>query len=174
MKTLTEQLTIYAAYHRDRRNIALHLIGIPLIVASIDILLSRPGFVIGGLGLTPAILISLLVGLYYLTLDLPLGVVMALVLAAGARLGEVVAALPTATWLGVGIGLFVVGWIIQLVGHIHEGRKPAFLDDLVGLLIGPLFVVAEIGFLLGLRRGLEATIEDRAGAKKKGRDFSRP
>ena len=50
----------------------------------------------------------------------------------------------------IGIGLFVVGWVVQLIGHGFEGRKPAFLDDLVGLLIGPLFVVAEAGFLLGM------------------------
>jgi len=62
--------------------------------------------------------------------------------------------------------MFVIGWIIQLVGHIHEGRKPAFLDDIVGLLIGPLFVVAEICFLLGLRRELEVAINAKAGAKR--------
>jgi len=174
MKTLTEQLAQYAAYHRDRRNIALHLIGIPLIVASIDVLLSRPAFAVDGIGLTPAILISLAVGLFYLILDLRLGIAMALVLAGGAWLGKVVAAYPTPTWLSVGIGLFVIGWIIQLVGHVQEGRKPAFLDDLIGLLIGPLFVLAEIGFALGLRRELEAAVEAKAGHKKKGRDRPRP
>lgn len=174
MKTLADQLSTYAAYHRDRRNIALHLVGIPLILASIEILGSRPFFPFAGVTLTPVILIAMAVGLFYLLLDLRLGLVMALVIAAGAWLGERVAALPTATWLGAGIGLFVVGWIIQLVGHVHEGRKPAFLDDLVGLLIGPLFVAAEIGFALGLRRDLETEIEARAGAKKKGRDRTRP
>ena len=165
VKTLTDQLSTYAAYHRDRRNIALHLIGIPLIFASIEILLSRPAFAVGGLGLTPAALLSLLAALFYLALDLRLGLVMALVLGTGAWLGTAVAAFPTPTWLATGISMFVVGWIVQLVGHAHEGRKPAFLDDLVGLLIGPLFVVAEIGFRLGLRRDLEEAIERRAGRK---------
>lgn len=166
MKTLTEQLSTYAAYHRDRRNIALHLIGIPLIFASIEILLSRPAFPVNGLSLTPAILISLMVGVFYLALDLRLGIVMALVLASGTWLGRTVAAFPTGIWLGIGTALFVIGWIIQFVGHTHEGRKPAFLDDIVGLLIGPLFVVAEIGFLLGLRRELEVAINAKAGAKR--------
>lgn len=58
----------------------------------------------------------------------------------------------TAAWLASGIGLFVVGWIIQFVGHYYEGRKPAFVDDLVGLLIGPLFLVAETAFAMGLAR----------------------
>jgi uncharacterized membrane protein YGL010W len=34
MKTALEQLTACAAYHRDRRNIATHLVGVPMIVQS--------------------------------------------------------------------------------------------------------------------------------------------
>ena len=164
MKSLIDQLAKYAAYHRDRRNIALHLVGIPLIVASVDVLLSRATFAVGSLSITPAILLSLIVGLYYLRLDLHLGLAMALLLAGGAWLGKAVGTLPHP--IGIGVGLFVIGWIIQFVGHAYEGRKPAFVDDLVGLLIGPLFVVAEIGFLLGLRRDLEQAIEERAGPKR--------
>lgn len=174
MKTLTDQLSTYAAYHRDRRNIALHLIGIPLIFASAEILLSRPVLAIGRLALTPAALLSFAVGLYYVLLDRRLGAAMAVVLTAGTWLGAAVAACPTPLWLGAGIGLFVIGWIIQLVGHAYEGRKPAFLDDMIGLLIGPLFIVAEIGFAFGLRRDLDTAITARAGHKKKGRDRSRP
>jgi uncharacterized membrane protein YGL010W len=70
----------------------------------------------------------------------------------------------TALWLSSGIGLFVVGWVIQFVGHSWEGRKPAFIDDLMGLVIGPLFVVAEAAFLLGLRKEVEQVIIERAGA----------
>ena len=39
---LTQQLAKYAAYHRDRRNIATHFIGIPMIVLAVAVLLSRP------------------------------------------------------------------------------------------------------------------------------------
>ena len=73
-----------------------------------------------------------------------------------------VAAQPTSVWLSTGVGLFVIGWIFQFVGHYYEGRKPAFVDDLVGLFIGPLFVVAEVAFAMGLRpevlRAIEATV----------------
>jgi uncharacterized membrane protein YGL010W len=61
------------------------------------------------------------------------------------------------------VGLFVVGWIVQFVGHWYEGRKPAFLDDVMGLAIGPLFVAAELAFLLGLRGALREEIERRVG-----------
>ena len=42
-------LTQYAAYHRDRRNIQTHLVGVPLIVFAIGVLLSRPVFELAGL-----------------------------------------------------------------------------------------------------------------------------
>ena len=57
-----------------------------------------------------------------------------------------------------GLGTFVAGWVIQFVGHWFEGRKPAFLDDLSGLIVAPLFLVAEVAVLLGLRRELRAAL----------------
>jgi uncharacterized membrane protein YGL010W len=48
--------------------------------------------------------------------------------------------------------------------------KPAFLDDAKQLLIGPLFVCAEIFFLLGLKPGLRRYIEDRVGPTVARRD----
>lgn len=35
---------------------------------------------------------------------------------------------------------WVTAWVVQLYGHKVEGAKPSFIDDLVFLLIGPLFV----------------------------------
>ena len=77
--------------------------------------------------------------------------------------GQWVALQTTAVWLATGVGLFAVGWVIQFVGHYYEGRKPAFVDDLVGLIVGPLFVVAEWAFALGLRKEVQAAIEQRSG-----------
>lgn len=74
--------------------------------------------------------------------------------------------LPTGAWLTWGLGSFVVGWIIQFIDHYYEGRKPAFVDDIMGLAIGPLFVVAELAFLFGLRKSLENDIETRLGPCK--------
>lgn len=166
MKTLTDQLANYAAYHRDRRNIFTHFIGIPMIMLAVTILLSRPAlFVLPGteLAVTPAWLAAVASALYYLRLDLRFGVAMAVLLAVSVAFSQWLAGQSTATWLGLGIGLFVIGWVIQFVGHYYEGRKPAFVDDLMGLLIGPLFVVAEVGFALGLRTEVLRDIEARVG-----------
>ena len=60
MKTLTDQLAGYAAYHRDRRNIATHLVGVPMIVLAVVVLLSRPTLgELAGVAITPALLAAL-------------------------------------------------------------------------------------------------------------------
>lgn len=169
MKTLTDQLSQYAAYHRDRRNIITHFVGIPMIVLAVAVLLARPVLAHWGtVALSPATLVTAATALYYLRLDRPLGVVMAVLLALTLWFAQSVAVQATALWLSVGVGLFVVGWVIQFIGHWYEGRKPAFVDDIVGLIIGPLFVVAEAGFLLGLRRALQHDIEARVGPVRDG------
>ncbi|HSX70934.1 MAG TPA: Mpo1-like protein [Pseudomonas sp.] len=163
MKTLVDHLGQYAEYHRDRRNILSHFIGIPMIVVAVAVLLSRPGWDVAGLWVSPALLTALAAGVFYLRLDLRFGVLMAALLALSLWAGATLAQQSTLVWLSGGLGLFVVGWIIQFVGHYYEGRKPAFVDDLMGLVVGPLFVVAELGFLLGLRPEVQEAVERRAG-----------
>ena len=152
-------LSHYRQYHRDPRNVATHALGIPMIVLAVEILLSRPVWELPGFTLTPAVIATAAAALYYLRFDKLLGGVLALVLVGMARLGLEVAQMQTSLWLGIGIGLFVVGWALQFLGHHFEGRKPAFLDDLRSLLTGPLFVTAEIAFALGLCGELKRDIE---------------
>jgi len=163
MKTLVDHLGQYAEYHRDRRNIFSHFIGIPMIVVAVAVLLSRPGWEVAGLWASPALLTALAAGVFYLRLDLRFGMLMAALLGLCLWAGAALAQQSTLVWLSGGLGLFVVGWVIQFIGHYYEGRKPAFVDDLMGLVVGPLFVVAELGFLLGLRPEVEAAVEKRAG-----------
>ncbi|MCK9818540.1 DUF962 domain-containing protein [Pseudomonas sp. MAFF 302046] len=163
MKSLVDHLSQYAAYHRDPRNIASHFIGIPMIVVAVAVLLSRPAWSLGGLWLSPALLLALASSVFYLRLERRLGVLMTLLMGLSVWAGQVLAAQSTGLWLGSGLGLFVIGWVIQFVGHYYEGRKPAFVDDVTGLIVGPLFVVAELAFLLGLRHDLKQQIEQRSG-----------
>ncbi|RWW90461.1 hypothetical protein BHE74_00001973 [Ensete ventricosum] len=163
MKSLVDHLSQYAAYHRDPRNIASHFIGIPLIVVAVAVLLSRPEWAVGGLWLSPAVLLALFSAWFYLRLELALGALMTVLMGLSVWAGHVLAAQSTLVWLSSGIGMFVLGWVIQFVGHYYEGRKPAFVDDVSGLIVGPLFVVAELAFLLGLRHDLKQQIEARSG-----------
>ncbi|MBB3194039.1 Mpo1 family 2-hydroxy fatty acid dioxygenase [Roseateles terrae] len=160
----TDLMAQYAAYHRDRRNIATHFVGIPLIVFAVGVLLARGEFHVGDYTVTLGWLAWAAATLWYLTRgNLVLGLATALVNAILMALAHPLAAGTTASWLGWGLGSFIVGWVIQFVGHYYEGRKPAFVDDLIGLLVGPMFVVGEALFALGWGRELLAEIERRAG-----------
>ncbi|MDD0974448.1 DUF962 domain-containing protein [Pseudomonas fontis] len=163
MKNLVEHLSQYANYHRDPRNIATHFVGIPMIVLAVTVLLSRPGLSLAGLWLSPALLLAAWSAWFYLRLDQRFGLLMSALLGLCLWAGQALAVQSTLVWLSGGLGLFVLGWVIQFVGHYYEGRKPAFVDDLSGLIVGPLFVVAEMAFLLGLRPELKAAIEANAG-----------
>lgn len=169
-----ELLVQYAQYHRDRRNILTHFVGIPLIVFSIGVLLARVPLSIGGTASSLAWIAWALSTLWYLTRgEFLLGLATSIVNGVLIALAHPLAAGSLAAWLGWGLGSFVVGWVIQFVGHYYEGRKPAFVDDLVGLLVGPMFVVAEWLFAAGWGRGLLAEIEQRAGPTML-RDLAQP
>ena len=170
MNALEQHLTQYAAYHRDRRNIATHFIGIPMIVVAIMSFLARPvltlaGLPFPGLSISPALVLYLAGSLYYLRLDLRFGVSMSILNGLALWLGLQMAALDWSHWFGWSLGIFVGGWALQALGHYWEGRKPAFMDDIRGLAIGPLFVVAEAGFALGFRREVATRI---------GESFTKP
>ena len=164
MSAATDLMVNYAAYHRDRRNIATHFVGIPLIVFAVGALLARPSLEVAGWPVTPAAIAWALTTLWYLSRgNLALGLTTSL-----ATLALILAALPlgqldTSAWLGWSFGVFVLGWAIQFVGHYYEGKKPAFVDDLRGLLVGPMFVTGEALFALGWGKPLLAEIEARVG-----------
>jgi uncharacterized membrane protein YGL010W len=164
MSAATQLMAQYAAYHRDRRNIATHFVGVPLIVFAVGGLLARPSFGVGTWMLTPAAIVWGLSSLWYLTrgnlaLGLATSLANLLLIAAALPLGH----LETLPWLAWSLGIFVVGWAAQFIGHYYEGRKPAFVDDLRGLLIGPMFVVGEALFALGWGKSMLAEIEARVG-----------
>lgn len=163
MKSLASQLTQYASYHRDKRNIATHFIGIPMIVVGLAVLLSRPSVTIGDMVVSPALIVIFLSSVYYLILDMRLGMALTIFLAFSLMFGQAIAASSTSEWLIWGSGLFIIGWVFEFVGHYWEGQKPAFVDDMMGLIIGPLFVATEAAFLLGLRKELQSEIESVVG-----------
>ena len=164
MRAATDLLSQYAEYHRDRRNIFSHFVGVPMIVFAVGVLLARPAFALRGLALSPAWLAFGLAAAWYLSRgNLVLGVAVSAVVGTLMLMAHQVAYGSFAAWLAWGLGMFVVGWLIQFVGHWYEGKKPAFVDDIVGLLVGPMFVVAELMFMLGWNRPLLAEIERRAG-----------
>ncbi|HEY5900725.1 MAG TPA: Mpo1-like protein [Burkholderiales bacterium] len=162
MKPLEEQMAVYAAYHQDARNKATHFVGVPIIVLSLFIPLAWPRIEVAGFAITAAMAFAAVVLVYYLILDVPLGVAMTLLIAALLWLADRIAALGTLqawSWFGA---LFVGGWILQLVGHVFEGRRPALADNLFQIFIAPVFLCAELFFRLGYKPDLQSKVRERA------------
>jgi uncharacterized membrane protein YGL010W len=130
--TKAELFTEYGSYHADRRNRVCHAFGIPLIVLGIMGLAHLVA--LGPVDL--AVVAAVAVLIYYAAIDVRGALLSTIVFAI---LYMIAIRLP---WQ-IGLGAFVLGWIFQLVGHRFEGTKPKFLENLVYLLIGPLYIFEE-------------------------------
>ena len=161
MRTIVDQIRDYSAYHRDGRNKITHFIGVPLIIYALLVALGWFRFVAPELlpfPLTAATLFLLGVTIYYAKLDLGLALgqlpfSLALLYAA-----EQTSTLPFRTSVTTCGVAFVGGWIIQLIGHAFEGRRPALVDNLLQVFNAPLFLLVEVLFSLGLRQSLRAQV----------------
>jgi uncharacterized membrane protein YGL010W len=157
-----EQIAMYSAYHRNTKNQLTHHIGVPMIVFSIMVIAATVNvatFESGPLTLA-GVLMTLLLLMYIWVVPLT-GVVAVLIYGTLLYFAERIAAQGMETALTVFISLFVLGWIIQFVGHIFEKRKPALFDNLLQIFMAPSFLIAEILFMLGLEEGLKQQIADR-------------
>ena len=162
MKTLEDQMSFYAAYHQDARNKATHFVGIPLIVFSLMIPLGWLRIDAGGFTLTAALAVTSVLLLYYLALDIALGLAMAVVFGVmlwGADPLSQAALGVSLAWFAI---LFVGGWALQLWGHVYEGRKPALVDNLFQIFVAPIFLAAEVFFALGYKPRLHEAVQRRA------------
>lgn len=153
MRTQQAFLDEYRRTHRNPVNVLVHTICVPAIFfASVGLLWAIP---IGRwLGLADAVapwvngatLAAVLLLLFYASLSLRALIEMVVVFAlcVALILGLQAAGAPV-VWLCAAI--WIAAWIGQFYGHHVEGAKPAFLDDLVFLWIGPLFVLQELGLM---------------------------
>jgi uncharacterized membrane protein YGL010W len=155
MKSLAEHMAFYAAYHRDRRNQLTHFVGVPAIAFSI--LIPMAWVHVGPVSLALAFLLGTLV--WYWRLDRALAITLAVVFLPTWLIAEWIARMPLLAGLAVFLVFFVGGWIVQLIGHVFEGRKPALVDNFLQVLVAPLFLAAEVYFALGLKQDLKAEVE---------------
>jgi uncharacterized membrane protein YGL010W len=142
----------YSEDHRNPTNVLIHWICVPLIlwtviamlwVVPVPAILGRAGFW-AGMGMFGALV-------FYLRLSRPLCFGMfALFVVLGLITEYLNRLLGAQNLLWLAIGVFVLAWIAQFVGHHIEGRRPAFFTDLAYLLIGPAWIVAKIMRRLGI------------------------
>lgn len=135
MQRIESLFADYASYHRTKGNKAFHRMGIPLIVLTLIGMLARVPVVPP---VDAAMVLIALVTAYYLALEWRLAITMLAVTIAFYFIGR---AMPF--WLNV--ALFVLGWIFQFIGHsVYEHKQPAFLRNLVHLLVGPLWILNDV------------------------------
>lgn len=140
----------YSEDHRNPTNQLVHWVCVPLIVWTVMALLwvipvpamFRPGAV-AGLAMLAALL-------FYLKLSRPLALAMLVAFAALALVTHALyVALGPSMLAWTAVGVFVLAWIAQFIGHQVEGKRPSFLTDLVYLLIGPLWLMSKLFRRLG-------------------------
>ena len=135
----------YSGDHRNETNQLIHVIAVPAILWSVVALLwCIPIF---GTLFKSGIWAALAMfgaWMFYNRLSRPIGYGMLVVFftfGCLCRLLEQRFGLQVLLWLAIGV--FVVAWIAQFIGHKIEGKKPSFFTDVVYLLIGPIWVLAK-------------------------------
>lgn len=150
MRSQSGFLAEYRRTHRNPVNVRVHLICVPVIFfASVGLLWTIPvGRWLGASAaadwVNGATIVATALLIFYARLSAKACLTMAalFVLCAAGILGLRALAVPIAP---VCAAIWIVAWLGQFYGHWREGAKPAFLDDLVFLWIGPLFVLQELG-----------------------------
>lgn len=142
MKNIQAWLNDYQQSHMNPVNKTLHWICVPQIVFAI--LLGFKSIPVGNDWINVTTIAALGGWLYYLTLSRPLALGMIpvfVVMYAGVIVVEGIAGKYT-PWLAAAI--FVEAWVGQFIGHHVEGARPSFYKDLQFLMIGPLWLLADV------------------------------
>ena len=140
MRKIDDLFARYGESHRNPANKAIHWICVPLITWSVVAALWAWSPMAAYTG------IALALAFYaWLSPSIALGmlVVLAVMVYALTRLG--------ANLLAVAAVVFVLAWIGQFIGHMIEGRKPSFFEDLKFLLVGPAWLLGFIYRRVGIR-----------------------
>ncbi|RYZ59208.1 MAG: DUF962 domain-containing protein [Proteobacteria bacterium] len=137
MRSLNSYLTEYAESHRNKTNVAIHNIAVPLIMWSLLGFLHS--FTIGNSDFRASYILIAFAMVYYALFKKPLvlfGMGFVTLLMVGSFF--VVPELRI-----VSAVVFFLSWAAQFYGHKVEGKKPSFFKDLLFLLIGPVWVLGK-------------------------------
>lgn len=153
MNKLKELSGSYGSYHTSKANQIMHMIGIPIIIASL--LMMANWFTISFLNhgsVELSWLLIICISIYYLQIDVKAAIVMAIIYII-LNIVMILITLPLAhqTQIITAIALFIIGWGLNFIGHAIERKKPAFIDNLMQTLIAPIFITQEIGELFGFK-----------------------
>jgi uncharacterized membrane protein YGL010W len=154
-------LADYGVYHRDPRNRRTHYLGVPAIAYAVLIPPALVEFTPFGFPVGLDWIIVAAFVLFYLSLDLRLGIMLAVLLTLLAWAAETTTRLGVSGSLVLAGVVFVLGWVLQIFGHFLEGNRPALLTNLFQIVVAPIYLAAELCFSMGLRAGLRSEVERR-------------
>ena len=152
MRSLTQWIDNYAQCHQNPTNIIIHHICVPAIQFGLLgllwlVRLPLPDSWPYGLTNLASVLVVLSM-IYYFLLSWRLTLGM-LILTAVMLLG-VDLLFNINILLEVSMSIFITAWVSQFIGHMIEGKRPSFFEDIHFLLIGPLWVLTHLYTVLGL------------------------
>lgn len=154
MRLIDKFLAQYGESHQNVTNKLIHWLCVPAIIFSLaGMLFSIPfPFAEKSLLANWTSVVFLLAILYYVRLSIPLAfgfVIVAFLVLWGNN--ALFLFLGSSLYLFyASIGIFVIAWIGQFIGHEIEGKKPSFLTDVKFLLIGPAWLLHFIYKKLGI------------------------
>ena len=149
MRVVESWLQDYSDNHQNPVNQRFHFVCVPIIVFSV--IAALKSIPLGNAWLNPATFVVTLALIYYFVLSWRLALGLLLILLgfyAGVLCLE---SFVAGNLIWYALGIFIVGWIGQFIGHAIEGTRPSFFKDIQFLLIGPLWELAQFYRWLGLR-----------------------
>ncbi|KAK1231722.1 hypothetical protein PQX77_005154 [Marasmius sp. AFHP31] len=181
-----KQLVFYGAYHSNRINVLIHIVCVPLILWTAQVLLADipipaslynlftsigfPSHVAINPYLAFTVNVPFVLTAFYITYYFLLEPY-----AAALYAPQLVLSLLTATsfaesraaHLTEAATLHAICWIAQFIGHgVAEKRAPALLDNLIGaVVLAPFFVHLEILFALGYRPDMYKRVHNGIGVE---------
>jgi uncharacterized membrane protein YGL010W len=143
----------YSESHRHPINRLIHWLCVPVVYWTVLALLSALPFpnAMRVPGLDWGLVGALAVVLYIVTLSPRLAVGMAVISIASLMLAAAYRRWGEVPLWQFALFVFALAWVVQLVGHKIEGRRPSFFRDLQFLLIGPAWLLAKVYRLIGLK-----------------------
>ena len=157
MRNIQSWLDEYGESHQNEKNKLIHWICVPSIMFSLFGILWNVSF---GLGILPeayaswenlATVLFISALLFYILQSISLALGMFLIAGAMLLIVSYLDTLGNNVLLFTSIGVFVVAWIGQFIGHKIEGKKPSFFKDVQFLLIGPAWLLSFVYAKLGIR-----------------------
>lgn len=145
----------YGESHQNQQNKLIHWIFVPTIFFSVIgllwVLKLGAENAVFGIPLNAAMIVSPFVITYYMRLNRTIAIGMAAKTLVGLFMAFYVESWFGASQWMIWLGVFVVSWIFQFIGHGIEGKKPSFAKDLQFFLIGPAWILSALYRSLGIK-----------------------